>query len=422
MCQLKLNNTGNSWLGEKGSVIDAIQLTPQGVNALVRALARVSTSSKKKKTSDVAVSHASRYARLSHLRCYMGGAQAPDTNANATTDTEAPAGPTTTTTLRGTAGATATKLLDQMATDFAADFNSDEAVTDNGATNAGIDAVQNFMAKLRGDGLPGLPEFAVDADQAVGSDCRVKLCLGSCDAGKVHTAFAVAGATELRPGCGHNSDHGLCAQCQPFQDDATLNVCAHCATPCRNPRHDALTMVSVTSAVAETTAKSPPVGYIKLCYLDRAEGNIYTLKADAVDGPTRLGPSEVDMLAKASSSPGGAKAPQTGDRYLLLEKFPVLRKQLCGPCLCVTVVAPNSSLVCTDAEASASDDVKYMPSHRDIIGLVAAQAAATSAAERQQLRERCKKALEEDSALIMKAEKTFLGRISSMIENSSSTK
>ena len=427
MSQLTLNGTDAGWLGKTDTVIDAIQLTPQGTTDLVRALAHV-TSSKKLETLQDASSNARRCARLSQLRCYMGGVKATDlttetasASANATTDTEAPADPADPpTTLRSTAEATATKLLDQMSTDFAS-FNPDKFVPANAAANAGIDAVRAFMAKLSGDEIPGLPEFLVDANQAVGHDCKVTLCHGSCDAGKAHRAFAVAGATKLLPGCGHDLEHGLCAQCQPFQNDDTLNVCARCKVGYRNPQRNALTMWSVTSAVVKTAATSS-VGHIKMCYLDRKTSDapgIYTLTSAAVDGPARMDPSELDMLAKASPSLGEAKAPQAGDQYRLLEKLPVWRKQLCGRCLRGS--APDNSLACSDAEVNGGD-VKYIRNRRDIVGLVAAQAATKDPAERQRLREQIIAALGDPDLSMKTADKTFLKRLSGMIENSTTPK
>jgi hypothetical protein len=429
-----------TWLdapGDGWAHIDRIQLTGKGTADLVRALAcAVSMPSNVDAIRQKTLALAKRYGRLSMLRCYMGGGQDQhltdkgtdndstnndSTNAvgttDANTDTTANADPTT---MQSTASATVTKWLEQMATDFAIfvpSASSDAPVVDMDA--AVIAAVNNVMEMLSADS----EEFAVDQYWRPSSGCRITLCTGACDAGSEHNAFAVAGDSTLRPGCGHDLDHGLCSSCQPHQDDDTINVCKNCKTSYRNPGQQALTLASVTSTLTETTTGCP-VGHIKMCYLKESgditekEKGIYFLRKAAVQGSARLDPGEIDMLA-AAHSPGWAATPRVGDKYRVVTTAVPVRKQLCGPCLHKMTIAPDESPACAHVESSA-DDVVYVHNHDDIVGLLAAQATAKDGTERQQLRDKCKTAL--DHSLLKKADKAFLSRLNAQIFDTHTTK
>ena len=445
------DGTGADW-----AIIDGIELTAKGTTDLVRALAGAIMPSNVDAIQLTTWNLAKKYGRLSMIRCYMGGQDqhltdkgtdndSANASANAIVGTDAltdttSVGTTTTTTttyantdtaartdpatesasasstMQSTASATVTKLLDQMTTDFAIFTPSAgaDAIID---ADAAIAAVNNVMDKLSADSEGELP-FVVDQHWAPSPSCRITLCTGPCDAGSEHNNFAVAGDTKLRPGCGHNPDHGLCNLCQPHQDDDTINVCANCKTPCRNPSKNALTLASVTSALTEPTTGGP-VGHVKLCCLAESnETGIVLLVKAAVLGSARLDPGEINMLA-AAHSPGTAATPQTGDRHRVVDKTDAVRRQLCGPCLHKATIAPDESPASAHDDGSA-DDVVYVHNHSDIVGLLAAQATAKAGSVRQLLRDKCKTAL--DQSLMKKADKTFLSRLSTLIADTRTTK
>ena len=428
------DGTGADW-----AVIDGIELTAKGTTDLVRALAGAVIPSNVESIQVTTWNLAKKYGRLAMIRCYMEDQDqhlTDNDSTNATVGTDAvtdttsdttSVGTTTTTTesasasstMQSTASATVTKLLDQMTTHFAMFMPSAGADAIVDADAAAIAAVNNVMDKLSADPDDELL-FVVDQHWAPSDSCRITLCTGSCDAGSAHKTFAVAGDTELRPGCGHNPDHGLCILCQPHQVDDTINVCANCKTPYRNPSKNALTLASVTSALTEPTTGGP-VGHIKLCYLvaaSAAEKGIFLLAEAAVLGSARLDPGEINMLA-AAHSPGTAATPQTGDRYRVVDKTDAVRRQLCGPCLHKATIAPDESPASAHDDGSA-DDVVYVHNHSDIVGLLAAQATAKAGSVRQLLRDKCKTAL--DQSLMKKADKTFLSRLSTLIADTRTTK
>ena len=426
------DGTGADW-----AVIDGIELTAKGTTDLVRALAGAVIPSNVESIQVTTWNLAKKYGRLAMIRCYMEDQDqhlTDNDSTNATVGTDAvtdttsdttSVGTTTTTTesasasstMQSTASATVTKLLDQMTTHFAMFMPSAGADAIVDADAAAIAAVNNVMDKLSADPDDELL-FVVDQHWAPSDSCRITLCTGSCDAGSAHKTFAVAGDTELRPGCGHNPDHGLCILCQPHQVDDTINVCANCKTPYRNPSKNALTLASVTSALTEPTTGGP-VGHVKLCYLAESnETGIVLLVKAAVLGSARLDPGEINMLA-AAHSPGTAATPQTGDRYRVVDKTDAVRRQLCGPCLHKATIAPDESPASAHDDGSA-DDVVYVHNHSDIVGLLAAQATAKAGSVRQLLRDKCKTAL--DQSLMKKADKTFLSRLSTLIADTRTTK
>ena len=426
------DGTGADW-----AVIDGIELTAKGTTDLVRALAGAVIPSNVESIQVTTWNLAQKYGRLAMIRCYMEDQDqhlTDNDSTNATVGTDAvtdttsdttSVGTTTTTTesasasstMQSTASATVTKLLDQMTTHFAMFMPSAGADAIVDADAAAIAAVNNVMDKLSADPDDELL-FVVDQHWAPSDSCRITLCTGSCDAGSAHKTFAVAGDTELRPGCGHNPDHGLCILCQPHQVDDAINVCANCKTPYRNPSKNALTLASVTSALTEPTTGGP-VGHVKLCYLAESnETGIVLLVKAAVLGSARLDPGEINMLA-AAHSPGTAATPQTGDRYRVVDKTDAVRRQLCGPCLHKATIAPDESPASAHDDGSA-DDVVYVHNHSDIVGLLAAQATAKAGSVRQLLRDKCKTAL--DQSLMKKADKTFLSRLSTLIADTRTTK
>ena len=426
------DGTGADW-----AVIDGIELTAKGTTDLVRALAGAVIPSNVESIQVTTWNLAKKYGRLAMIRCYMEDQDqhlTDNDSTNATVGTDAvtdttsdttSVGTTTTTTesasasstMQSTASATVTKLLDQMTTHFAMFMPSAGADAIVDADAAAIAAVNNVMDKLSADPDDELL-FVVDQHWAPSDSCRITLCTGSCDAGSAHKTFAVAGDTELRPGCGHNPDHGLCILCQPHQVDDAINVCANCKTPYRNPSKNALTLASVTSALTEPTTGGP-VGHVKLCYLAESnETGIVLLVKAAVLGSARLDPGEINMLA-AAHSPGTAATPQTGDRYRVVDKTDAVRRQLCGPCLHKATIAPDESPASAHDDGSA-DDVVYVHNHSDIVGLLAAQATAKAGSVRQLLRDKCKTAL--DQSLMKKADKTFLSRLSTLIADTRTTK
>ena len=406
--------------------ISSVGLTITGRRSLLEALRNelhASDAVTEGNMVQAAVTGARKYCRVTVVRCY-GPTSAESTESTTTADADADADADATAALKTKLTESAQRLYKHMQKILPAADAPD--LTDAEVTTDIAQLLNGLTATAAGEKLPS---FMVDADWKATKDCRVTLCSGSCDAARSHQDIGAGDetstASDCPPGCGHSAVHGLCPACAPYQVK-TLSVCYFCKAPFRIPTPDrSLVMVNVQkpgSAPAESavdvaasvpgvpeavsqTAQSSlgPTAHVRECYLHKTKKtdtngrHVWTLTAEAL----AMSPSEKALLAAVLTP-----APTVGDELVMINHI-VVRQAMCGGCMTTSLNKPAvDDKSFASAAADDDDDVQYIHTRDDVIGLVAAQAAAKTPAEKRQLSAMFKDALA--SSLVGNTEKTML--------------
>ena len=415
--------------------ISSVRLTIDGLRSLLEALIvaldelHTSDAVTEGNTVQAAVTGARKYCRVTVVRCY-GPTSAESTESTTTADADADADADATAALKTKLTESAQRLYEHMQK-ILPRVNAPNLVTDDEVSTVILQLLAGLTATAAGERLPS---FMVGADWKATPQCRVTLCNGSCDAARSHQHIGAGDetptASDCPPGCGHSTAHGLCPACAPYQVK-TLSVCSFCKVPFRVPTPDrslvmanvqkpcsapaesaedvAASVSGVPEAVSQTAQSSlGPTAHVRECYLqktNRTDTNgrhVWTLTAEA----SAMSPSEKALLAAVLTP-----APTVGDELVILNSS-VVRQAMCGRCMMTSLSKPAvddksfASAFASDAAADDDDDVQYIHTRDDVIGLVAAQAAAKTPAEKRQLGAMFKDALV--SSLVGNSEKTIL--------------
>lgn len=255
------------------------------------------------------------------------------------------------------------------------------AVVDAEAADTDPTAAQDDFVEKLFDLANDLPTFVVDK-QWQGSDaCRVTLCTNDdCKAGCDHRSFGTESKSMVSPpvsrddrppGCGHG-DKGLCIKCEPYNAGGALRCCGICGCTFRTPvKPGGLRLKHVT--VADSNG---PTGYVKGCYLEKAESKskkgseVFVLRSEALEGSARMDEREIKMLMAAAPD----EQLSLSTRYQVNATSSLGRT---GGGYCSSCVQKNQGMSTgTAREANDESDVYYIPDRDDLIGLVAALGAA----------------------------------------------
>lgn len=255
------------------------------------------------------------------------------------------------------------------------------AAADAGAADAGPTAAQDdFIDTLLGT-VEDLPTFVVPKQWQASDGCRVTLCTNvECKAGCDHRAFGKESKSvvpppvsrdDRPPGCGHG-DKGLCVKCEPYNAGGTLRCCGLCGCSFRTPvKPGGLRLKHVT--VADSTG---PTGWVKGCYLEKAQSKtkkgieVFVLRSEALEGSAPMDALEIEMLKEAT--PDEQLSPSTRYQVNATSSLGQSGGGYCSSC----VHKHKEMSKGTAREANGESDVYYVPNRDDLIGLVAALAAA----------------------------------------------